>query len=166
MALAAALFGLPNIWTLTRKAMLRPLLLTLALIVSANASALCLDGRNPSVQEEFRDSDVVVFGTVLAERTVSSPEDPEGFEETIYRFSPSRVFKGGAPRYIDLHSSNTSSRFPMTPGETYVVFARSTRDGFFIDSCGNSVKAGEDAKLVSDVAALARTSATSAKAAQ
>ena len=144
--------------------MLRPFLLILALTVSADASAVCADGRTPSVKEEFRDSDVVVFGTVLAERTVSSPEDPEGFEETIYRFSPSRVFKGGAPRYIDLHSPNTSSRFPMTPGESYVVFARSTRDGFVIDSCGNSVEAKEDARLVADLAAIASADARSAKA--
>jgi hypothetical protein len=112
--------------------------LALLLLNAGCAWALCLDGRRPTVEAEFAASAVVALGSVVAETTRVSPEDPDGFEETVYRFRPSRVFKGPAKGGIELHSPNTSSRFEMQRGRSYLVFVRDERGERFVDACGNS----------------------------
>jgi hypothetical protein len=112
--------------------------LALLLLNGGCAWALCLDGRGPTVETEFAASAVVAVGSVVAETKRVSPEDPDGFEETVYRFRPSRVFKGQAKEDIELHSPNTSSRFDMQRGRSYLVFMRDERGERFVDACGNS----------------------------
>lgn len=137
---------------------LAQLLLVVLLLPASQASGLCLDGRRPTVREEFDASQVVAIGSVLSERTVSSPEDPEGFEETIYRFKPSRVLKGRARGTIDIHSPNTSSRFPMERGREYLVFLGAFPGGRSVDACGNSAPSRNKRALVRKVRKMASTS--------
>jgi hypothetical protein len=112
--------------------------LALLLLNAGSAWALCLDGRRPTVEAEFAASAVVAVGSVVAETKRVAPEDPDGFEETVYRLRPSRVFKGPAKDDIELHSENTSSRFEMQRGRSYLVFVQDERGERFVDACGNS----------------------------
>lgn len=113
-------------------------LLWVGLVVSFQAQALCTDGRRPSLDAEFAESDAVAIGVATAPRYVRDANDPEGYSALLYDMTLERVFKGDVRGRIVVRSENTSSRFPMTPGEPQLLFL--TRDGrwFFVDNCGHS----------------------------
>ena len=96
---------------------------------------------------EFKSSDSVVTGYVVSSRTESSPDDPQGYEDTVYTVRVLDVFKGKVGQLLELISENTSSRFPMVIGRKYLLFVNTSRvpdslqpSGLetFVDSCGNS----------------------------
>lgn len=103
-----------------------------------SAMAICLDGRHPTVNDEFGESAFVGVGVVTGHKEFSSPDDPEGVEKTLYDFKVSRRFKGGMRSAIRIQSDNTSSRFPMEVGKSYLVFLRTADKELFVDACGNS----------------------------
>lgn len=114
----------------------------MALSVDA-AFALCWDGihpggRHPDVPAEFKASDSVVTAFVVSSRDESSPDDPQGVEDTIYTVRVLDVFKGGVGQLLELNSENTSSRFPMVIGKKYLLFVKKGGQGNFIDACGRS----------------------------
>ena len=113
-------------------------LLWVGLVVSFQAQALCTDGRRPSLDAEFAESDAVAIGVATAPRYVRDTNDPEGYIALLYDVTLQRVFKGDVRGRIVVRSENTSSRCPMTPGEPQLLFL--TRDGrwFFVDNCGHS----------------------------
>lgn len=104
--------------------------------------------RNPSVAAEFKEAPTVITGRVLDERTISTPDDPEGYEWTIYTVKVLETFKGKRQATIRLSSENTSARFPMDTGKSYLLFV--SQSGMvemagqeripeaFVDNCGNS----------------------------
>jgi hypothetical protein len=114
--------------------------------------------RHPSVPVEFKDAAFVVIGRVLGERRISSAEDPEGYAWTIYDVQVLEAFKGKPPRALHLLSENTTARFPMDKGETYLLFVsrspsvetagneRLPKD--YVDNCGNSATAREAADKI------------------
>jgi hypothetical protein len=119
--------------------------------------AFCTDGRHPSVREEFETSTIVVLGKQVHKRNVSSSDDPEGVAATIYAVSVLEIFKGSAGRRISIFSENTTSRFPMDKGKTYLLFVRASPDGFFVDNCGNSAAIDDKGttNVLSEVRSLA-----------
>lgn len=104
--------------------------------------------RNLSVVAEFKKSPFVITGRVLDERTISTPDDPEGYEWTIYTVKVLETFKGKSQETIRLLSENTSSRFPMDTGKSYLLFVSQSHmvemagqerlPGDYVDDCGNS----------------------------
>jgi hypothetical protein len=111
------------------------------------AFALCWDGRHPDVSTEFKASDSVVTGFVVSSRNESSPDDPQGYQDTIYTIRVIDVFKGKVGQLLELISENTSGRFPMNIGKKYLLFVSTSRvrdslqpSGLetYVDSCGNS----------------------------
>lgn len=109
-----------------------------ALLFCQQAAALCLSG-HPSPRSEFSSSKYVLLGKVVAEKNISSPDDPTGISGTIYYIEVTLVFKGSVGTTVKIWSENTSSRFPMHIGSKYLLFLTETRTGeVFVDSCGNS----------------------------
>lgn len=107
-------------------------------IISCDAFAVCSDGRHPSVAQEYKLSDFVGVGVVIAKKDFSFPDDPQGVEKTVYRIKISKRLKGAMSSPITITSDNTSSRFPMNTGKSYLVFLRVFGDETVVDSCGNS----------------------------
>lgn len=112
------------------------LLLFFGLVVTS--FALCMDGRNPSVAQEFEASKYVIIGIQLGEHVVTSSDDPEGVAANIYSVNPVERFKSNGANTIDIWSENTSSRLVIEKGKKYLLFIKSSPDGFYIDNCGNS----------------------------
>jgi hypothetical protein len=121
--------------------------------------------RNPTVAAEFKEAPLVITGRVTAARKISEPDDPEGYAWTVYSVQVLEVFKGTPQPTIQLTSENTTARFPMDTGKTYLLFVRQSSmvemagqerlPTNFIDNCGNSA-AVEDAK--SSIKAVRRLS--------
>jgi hypothetical protein len=104
--------------------------------------------RHPSVPEEFREARFVVLGRATHEQNISSAEDPDGYDWTVYDVEILQAFKGTPPRTMRLLSENSSSRFPMEAGKTYLLFVshmpmvesegNDVLPQDFVDNCGNS----------------------------
>lgn len=121
-------------------------LLSSALAVAAGpASALCTDGRHPSLQEEFADSDIVATGTARFVRRVVDPNDPEGYIATVHEIQVREIFRGRIPKRLYVESPNTSARFPMDSGKAYLLFLQrdANPEHHFVDNCGHSAPVDE-----------------------
>lgn len=135
------------------KTAFRPLFLCLALLSPvADSPAMCLDGRPPSVRDEFTSSAAVVVGRVSKQSELQEDAaDPNGVSAILYRVEVRRRLKGTVDHFIQLRSDNTSTRFPMELGEDYLLFL--SRDGhtYFVDSCGNSAPAKQAASVIAEI---------------
>jgi|GEM_PF-860456 len=122
--------------------------------------------RNPSVTAEFGRAAFVVTGRVLGERNISTPDDPKGYEWTIYTVQVLEIFKGRPQRTIRLLSENTSSRFFMDIGKTYLLFVSHSSmtetagqerlPAGYIDNCGNSAPAKDAEPAIKTVRDLSK----------
>ncbi|MEX8521001.1 MAG: hypothetical protein AB3X44_21060 [Leptothrix sp. (in: b-proteobacteria)] len=114
----------------------------LAIFMHASTVAAYCD-RYPTVQEEFKSSELVVSATVVREKLVPDSE-PTFYAGTIYYLKVNHIYKGAKITHLKLFSENTTSRFLMDIGTTYLVFANHEQDLFkntntyYINSCGNS----------------------------
>lgn len=145
---------------------IRPVLLGIALAIitiSPASYALCWESgegptaiyRHPTVAAEFKEATFVITGRVTAGRNISEPDDPEGYAWTVYTVQVLENYKGTPPRMIQLVSENTSARFWMDVGKTYLLFVshsstvemagQESLPMDYIDNCGNSA-AVEDAE--------------------
>jgi len=110
--------------------------------MNVNAMAFCDTigdpNRYPTIEREYFSSEYVLEGKVLSKKNISSPDDPIGYIATLYAVKPTRIFKGKKNTKLIIYSENTSSRFPMKIGETYIIFLQTSNDGLFVDNCGNS----------------------------
>jgi hypothetical protein len=149
-------------------------LLIVALCISLNARAVCLElkgpievQRHPSVAMEFRSAPWVVVGRAIASRNVASPDDPGFYDWTVYDVEVTKVFKGTPPRRIKLRSENSSGRFPLDVGASYLLFVshapftvmagREKLPRDYVDNCGNSGAADEVPVTLKEVRALSGT---------
>lgn len=130
----------------------------LALISIANgASAVCLEGRHPSVKAEYAASEIVAVGKVISKKDISAPDDPGGIEKTIYSFKVVRGYKFIRPNTIlEITSENTTSRFEMDPGTDYLVFLERAGGESFVDSCGHSGEARKRRNVIQQLRRLNR----------
>lgn len=129
----------------------------LALAIAAGpASALCTDGRHPSLQAEFADSDIVATGTARFVRRVVDPKDPEGYVATIHEIEVREIFRGRIPKRLYVESPNTSARFPLEAGTTYLLFLRrdASPEHHFVDNCGHSAPLDAARRRLPQVRAL------------
>ncbi len=122
-------------------------------MVSA-ANAACFDGHPLAIKEEFSNSQSVLIGKVLSE--VSVPESGKYYEGQNYAVEVQEVFKGNPPKIIPVFCENSSGRFPMVVGKTYVVFLY--YDGRHqIDNCGNSGLVSEKQEVLDAVLLLKKS---------
>lgn len=120
--------------------------------------------RNRLVPAEFKAAAFVVTGRVTGERHVSEPDDASGYAWTVYTVQVLETFKGKPQQTIQLLSENTSARFPMDIGKTYLLFVSQSPIAElagqerlptnYIDSCGNSALANDAKPTISAVRGL------------
>lgn len=116
---------------------IRSVLIAVLLILHGSAHALCADGK-PTFEKEWNRSRYVLVGRLVASKPVIAADDPQGVEATDYTVAVVRSFKGNAGRVISIRSDNTSSRFIMRPGYSYILFIESDASTNFVDPCGSS----------------------------
>ncbi len=111
------------------------LLVLSILFVSANADAVCLKG-NPSISQEYADSPIVFIGKVIAKKDVAESRDY--YEGDEYTVQVQEIFKGTPTNPLLIFSENSSGRFPMEVGGTYLLFVYEELNRYQISNCGNS----------------------------
>ncbi len=119
------------------------LIIYLAVVVFAgNTLAQSQWKAHPSVGEEFTNSAVVIVGEVISAKDV---RESNGFiRGTFYSIRVTEALKSNPPKLVKLYSENSSGRFPMEVGTSYLVFANEAifegieRRHIAIDNCGNS----------------------------
>lgn len=91
------------------------------------------------VSDEYFSSDLVLTGTVTASRNIVDPTDPESWTGTFYTVQVSTVYRGNAPKLLEIYSENSTARFPMKQHKLYVLFLQKEPDKTWgVDNCGNS----------------------------
>lgn len=135
-------------------------LLATTLLAACRVSMASCENGHPGVQKEFRDSKVVFVGSVISSKNVSSPDDPSGVDYTIYSLKVERPFKGKTERVVKVSSENTTSRFPMDTGKSYLVFLYNYGDGYFVDNCGNSGEELESKSAIEEIEHLRASGST------
>ena|ERR1700690_3018719 len=111
--------------------------LVLFIACSTLAAGVCVNG-HISVSREYSRSTYVLTASVVAARDVPRSKDEYDFEGTNYTLKSGQSFKGSAPKTFDVFSENSSGRFVMSPGESYLVFVHRDHGRLRIDNCGNS----------------------------
>jgi len=109
-----------------------------AALAANSALALCSDGRHPDAVAELKVGDMVATVIVVSRLDESSPDDPQGIEDTLYTVRVLDIFKGKPGPSLKIRSENTSSRFPMDVGKKYLLFITNDGQAHFVDSCGRS----------------------------
>ena len=133
------------------------LLLLLATgLATSNTLGVCLLD-DYTVEREFERSSDVLLAKVVSERRVSDPEDPEGFAATVYTVKAKQWFRGNVRRTLEVFSENSSGRFPMERGQTYLLFLSPDGAQLSADNCGNSGLVSEKQQALSVVRGLARS---------
>jgi hypothetical protein len=127
-----------NILLGLRHILLVGLLALLGILCAGHAFALCLNDRHPSLAIETESSNFVIIGKVKKATDYTSSDDPTGIAGTKYVVSVLEAFKGNPPKILIVDSENTSSRFPLTVGQRYLLFVQGSATDGFVDSCGNS----------------------------
>jgi hypothetical protein len=102
---------------------------------SSIATAVCLKG-HLSIAEEYADSQNVIIGKVIEKKDI--PESDNYYDGTNYTIEIQEVIKGNLINTVFIFSENSSGRFPMSIGETYILFIYYELGRYHIDSCGNS----------------------------
>lgn len=110
-------------------------------------SAACYSG-HPSAEMEKGTAKYVVIAKVKKSRIVMSKEDPGFIDSTICDVSIIKSYKGKPAKTLAITSVNTSSRFPMDIGETYLLFVEQYEGEYFINACGKSGTTAETADII------------------
>jgi hypothetical protein len=100
-----------------------------------SAAAVCPQP-HPRVCAEFFKSDAVFVGTVIAERSV--PGQGYAYEGWVYSLRAKKIYRGPVRDTIEVFTENSSGRFPLEVGKTYLLFAYMDERRLTIDNCGNS----------------------------
>ena len=85
------------------------------------------------------------------------PESGGYYEGKEYTVQVKEIFKGKPNKKINIFSENTSGRFPMEIGKTYVIFLHQELGRYQIDNCGNSGLLSEKQATVKSVRQLRET---------
>ena len=119
-----------------------------ACVASSTARAVCLDpktylsGYHVPLAEELSSSYAIIVGQVLEQHAVIDPTDPDNVIASIYTVHALKTLKGQVPQTITLRAENDSGRYPMSMGETHLLFLSKLESGlgadYYADSCGSS----------------------------
>lgn len=112
------------------------------------ASAVCLNGY-PTVEQELRESVLVFVGRVASEE--STPESKDFFEGTTYTVLVEEVLNGLPSKMVRLFSENSSGRFSMSVGSSYLIFAYEGLGRLMVNNCGNSGDSSKKAGVISNL---------------
>ena len=107
-----------------------------------------------SVKAEFPRSVAVVKVLVVSERSEPDPDAPEFVGGTIYKVKIQESFRGTLQGAVEIFSENSSGRFPMDSGRSYLLFLYRDGERLSADPCGNSGLASEKKDVLATVRAL------------
>src|SRR5271170_5947360 len=113
------------------------------------ASGACLLN-DYSVPSEYQRSTAVVIAQPVSERTIMDREEPDLIAGTIYTISVKEFFRGSLSGKVDIYSENSSGRFPLITGKTYLLFLYSQQGYLSADYCGNSGLIGEKTNVITE----------------
>jgi hypothetical protein len=118
---------------------LRAFLLTIlsvpAVLPSGSVFATCLAG-NPSLEQEFQNAAMVFVGRVASEKFTS--ESKNYLDGITYTIHVEEVLRGSRQKTVRIFSENTSGRFRLQIGASYLILAYKELDRLQVDNCGNS----------------------------
>jgi hypothetical protein len=135
---------------------LRAILVVTAIISAAAQRAnaeVCLDeagvsGYHIPPEKEAREAYAVVIGTVVGVKEGPAPFEGEEGEGTVYQLRVGETLRGHRRKTFALFSENTSARFPMEVGRTYLVFVHKREKIFYATNCGSSGELSERSQLL------------------
>jgi hypothetical protein len=107
------------------------------LLAVGSPAAVCLVD-DYSVEAEFQRSPVVAIARVISERQVPEERGSGALDGTLYTLRIQESFRGQARGRLAVFSENSSGRFPMEKGGTYIVFLYDQGGRLSADNCGNS----------------------------
>jgi hypothetical protein len=124
------------------------------LFMVTTANSVCLYGNPPAIETEFNSSQSVFVGKAVSRSPI--PESGKYYGGQNYGVNVQKVFKGNLPKTLTVFSENSSGRFPMIVGKTYIIFVY--YDGRHqIDNCGNSGLVSEKEEVVRTLRLLRQT---------
>ena len=109
----------------------------LLVVASPALHAACLLG-DYSVASEFKRSEAVVTGVVMAARVVQDAQHSWPFLGIAYTVQVQHTYRGKPQNNVVMFSENNSGRFPMELGSSYVLFLYKAGPHLEADYCGNS----------------------------
>jgi len=118
------------------------------LLASSLAAAVCLTGHR-TIAEEYPNSKSVFIGKVTAKKDV--PESGNYYNGHNYTVQVQEVFKGDPINPVVIFSENSSGRFPMVVGMTYIIFLYYELGRYQVDNCTNSGLLSEKQDVIQTV---------------
>jgi hypothetical protein len=118
-------------------------------IWGTNAKAVCFkDGvsvdpsKGPVIpwSIEFRQTPVILIGTVVSESNITDPADAGFWSGRLYTVKVETLLKGQAGTSVQVFSPNDSGRLPLANGTRYILFLHEAGGHLLADACGNSAK--------------------------
>lgn len=104
---------------------------------STFALAVCVEGHVP-IPKEFSQSLYVFTARVISSRVVPDAKDGYFLSGSSYVLRPVEVLKGQPAATLTVFNENSSGRFDMELGKTYLVFVYREHGRLRVDNCGNS----------------------------
>jgi hypothetical protein len=136
---------------------LRIIVFICVVLLSAEAMSACSDGEWWSIDKEYRQSEFVFVGEVIAEKPDPGVEGKDKWiAGTFYSLKVKKLFKGISVGSINLFSENSSGRFPMKERVEYLIFASYCDGRLFAYSKGNSGELTKVKKVMKQVKRLSR----------
>ena len=121
---------------------------------AATTRAVCVNG-HPSIPAEFHSSKMVILGKIVGMKAVRETQDNYFLEGTMYQVDVQKRFKDGGAAAFEIFSENSSGRFNMSPGESYLLFVYEEHGRLMVDNCGNSGLESKSADTIRQVKKLA-----------
>jgi hypothetical protein len=129
-------------------------------MITQRAHAFCLQPQPIRVCAEFFKADEVFTGTVIAANyephDIPDPNGPQpGWH---YRLKVQKTYRGALQPVADVYTENTSGRFPLDKGQSYLLFAYKTDSIAQIYGCTNSTKLLDAAAKIAEINRLVKAS--------
>jgi hypothetical protein len=115
-----------------------------------NARAVCFNKDGVSVDPskgsvipwptEFRQASVILIATVVSEKNIPDPKEPDYWSGKLYRLTVEALLKGKTGSSVEVFSPNDSGRLLLANGIRYLLFLHYEGGHMTINACGNSAK--------------------------
>jgi hypothetical protein len=124
-------------------------------VLSTLATAVCVEGHIP-LEKEYARSKYVATVRVIS--STSEPDAADGYylNGVNYRLQRLETLKGLPPETFTVFNENTSGRFDMDRGASYLVFVYREHGRLRIDNCGNSGRLESSSEVLATVRRLSK----------
>jgi hypothetical protein len=117
-------------------------------------AVVCVNGY-PSVSSEYKSSQEVIASRVLTAKQLPPTDDNYFLDGTMYRVMVGKSYKGSPFRTLSVFSENSSGRFPMRVGHTYLLFLYQDHGRYQVDNCGNSDELARSSRKINELERIA-----------